>query len=264
MSKLKYILIFILLVIVSLTVVVFANKWRSSENYTEVKITGNINIPDEDIRKIAHLSGDSSVDLNMADIDLIQARILKHPEIKKVFVSKEPPSEIKIEVIEKSHIAIVNFENEMMLIDEELELFPFKYSDKLYDMPVISGIKKSDKNFIDDLKISIYLLTNIMKSGRYFQNFISEISFSDSSKIIFYTTDKAIPIYLPRPENLKISDINYQMLLKTKIEVFKQFIQNIYPREKNIESIDLRYSNQVVMKYKVLNQQISELKTTEP
>lgn len=264
MSKLKYILILILLVIVSVTVVVFANKWRSPENYTVVKITGNINIPDEDIRKIAHLEGDSAVDLNKADIDLIQSRILKHPEIKKVFISKEPPSDIKIEIIEKSHIALVNFENEMMLIDEELELFPFKYSDKLYDMPVISGLKKTNKNFKDDLKTSVFLLTNIMKSGRYFQNFISEISFADSSRITFYTTDKAIPIYFPKQENIKITDINYQIMLKNKIEVFKQFMQNIYHKEKNIESVDLRYSNQVVMKYKILNQQISELKTTEP
>jgi len=264
LSKIKYILILILLGIVSVTVVVFANKWRSPENYTEVKITGNFNIPDEDILKTAHLQGDSAVDLNKADIDLIQSRISKHPEIKKVFVSKEPPSEIKIEVIEKSHIAIVNFENEMMLIDEELELFPFKYSDKLYDMPVVSGIKKSDKSFKEDLRTSVFLLINIMKSGRYFQNFISEISFADSSRIIIYTTDKAIPFYMPRDVNLKITDNNYQVLLKKKIEVFKQFIQNIYPRERNIESVDLRYSNQVVMKYKILNQQISELKTTEP
>ena len=264
MSKLKYILILILLVIISVTAVVFANKWRSAENYTELKITGNFNIPDDDIIKIAHLGGDSAIDLNKADIDLIQSRILKHPEIKKVFVSKEPPSDIKIEIIEKSHIAIVNFENELMLIDEELELFPFKYSDKLYDMPVISGIKQSDKNFKEDLKTSVFLLTNIIKSGRYFQNFISEISFADSSKIIFYTTDKAIPVYFPRPVNVKISDNNFQILLRNKIEVFKQFIQNIYQREKSVESVDLRYSNQVVIKYAVLNQQISELKTTEP
>ncbi len=264
MGKLKYILLLIIIVIISVTVVVFANRWRSPENYSVVKITGNFNIPDEDIKKIAHLDGDSAIDLNKADIDLLQSRIMKHPEIKKVFISKEPPSDIKIEIIEKSQIAVVNFENEMMLIDEELELFPFKYSDKLYDMPVITGIKKTDKNFKDDLRTSVFILTDIIKSGRYYQSFISEISFSDSSKIIIYTTDKAIPVYFPRSVNLKISDSNYQKLLKNKLEVFKQFIHNVYPREKNIESIDLRYSNQVVIKYKIINQQIAELKTTEP
>lgn len=263
MGKFRYILILIILVITSVSVVVFANRWRSTENYTVVKINGNYNIPDADIKKIAHIEGDSAIDLNKADIDLIQSRILKHPEIKKVFISKEPPSDIKIEIIEKSQIAVVNFENEIMLIDEELELFPFKYSDKLYDMPIITGIKKTDKNFKDNLRTSVFILTNIIKSGRYYQSYISEISFSDSSKIIVYTTDKAIPVYFPKAGNLKIPDSNYQILLKNKLEVFKQIIHNIYPREKNIESIDLRYSNQVVIKYKTLNQQITELKTKE-
>jgi len=153
--KKKNIFIFIVLTLISVSaVVVFANKWRNNVNYEKITITGNYNIPDSDIFEVARLKKDSVINIEEVNItvinieevniNIIQDRLSKHPEIKKVYVSKEPPAELRIEIIEKRPIATINTGTDLKLIDDELEIFPYKNLDKLYDLPIISGIKIDD------------------------------------------------------------------------------------------------------------------------
>ncbi|HEX2788452.1 MAG TPA: FtsQ-type POTRA domain-containing protein [Ignavibacteria bacterium] len=259
MSKPKIIGL-ILLVAVSVTaVVVFANKWRNNLNYDKITIEGNHTIPSTDILEIARLREDSTINLDELNIDLIQDRISKHPEIKKAFVSKEPPDLLKIEVIEKRPIAVLNTSMGIKLIDDELEIFPYRNIEKIYDLPVISGIRTEDNikglNNINknELRAALFIVLNAFKESKGLYNNISEINIADSTKLIVYSNEKSIPFYLPYSNAQDVKSKEYQEVVRTKMRLYDNFMNNIFSKimTREIEYVDLRFSNQVVVKYKI-------------
>jgi cell division septal protein FtsQ len=205
---------------------------------------------------VARLKDDSSVNFEELNIDLIQDRIANHPEVKKVFVSKEPPAELKIQIIEKTPIAILNSGSEAKLIDDELEIFPFSNYEKMLDLPVISGLKvrptKIDPDKLDeeDLRIAAFIITNARKEGKSLLYQISEVNMSDSEKVIVYSNDGAVPFYFPRLKGKSIADKEYQDLIKNKLDVYQEFCDKILGNQKDILYVDLRFSNQVVVNHK--------------
>ncbi|MEO8666428.1 MAG: FtsQ-type POTRA domain-containing protein, partial [Ignavibacteria bacterium] len=169
-----------MIVLIVGTVAYFSVKWRSGSTISKISITGNYTLTREEILAIARLK-DSAISIDEINIDLIQDRISKHPELKKVFVSVELPSELKIEVIERRPVAILNGENEIKLIDNELDIFPFRNSSKMYDLPVISGVRiennphPSKKYNREDLRLALFLILNTYKQSRMAYNNISEV-----------------------------------------------------------------------------------------
>jgi cell division protein FtsQ len=237
-------------------VVIYANRWRTNVIYDKITVNGNFTLSKEEILQAANIKPDSIVNIEDLNLVFIQDRILKHPEIKKAFVSKNPPNELVIDVIEKRPLAIVSVGNQLNLVDEECELFPFKNYEKLFDLPVITGIKQvstqqiDDKSYLNDLKTAVFITMNAYKKSKFLYNQISEINTADTSKIILFTNDKSVPVYLPRSEEKNISDLNYQKEILTKLVVLKNFFEKSFAslKEKKLDYIDLRFDNQVIVK----------------
>lgn len=252
MSVKKIILIVIIIFIAAAALM--SIKWRSGSKFEKITITGNYTITSEDILNVSRLN-DTLLNANEVNIDIIQDRISKHPEIKKVYVSRNLPSEIKIEIIERRPVAILNGENEMKLIDDELEVFPFKNFIKLYDLPVISGVRVENnpnhKNRYnkDDLRLGLFLILNSYKESKTLYNNISEVNLNDSSKIIIYLSEDSSPFYLPRNINANVSNPEYQALLINKLRVFDCYVRQSLNThlKKSVNYVDLRYTNQVVV-----------------
>ncbi len=245
----------LILIFVFLTASVFLSlKWRTDNKFEKIIITGNYTIPSQEILDAARLT-DSVINENEINIDVIQDRIMKHPEVKKAFVSKDQPSELKIEIIEKRPVAILNGENEIKLIDDELDVFPFKNSSKLYDLPVISGVRiestpnPKNKYNKEDLRTGLFIILNSYKDSKAMYNNISEINFSDPDKIIVYLSEDSSPFYFPGRNGGSISDKDYQDLLKNKLVLFDSYLKQSLDNhiKKNVNYVDLRYSNQVIV-----------------
>lgn len=259
MSKAKIIGLILLVGVSITTVVVFANKWRNNLNYDKITIEGNHTIPSTDILEIARLKEDSTINLDELNIDAIQDRISKHPEIKKAFVSKEPPDELKIEVVEKRPIAVLNTSTGIKLIDDELEVFPYRNIEKIYDLPVISGIRVEDniKGLSNinqnELRTALFIVLNAFKENKGLYNNISEINIADSTKLIVYSNEKSVPFYFPYSNTQDIKNTEYQELMRGKMKLYDNFMNNVFTKimNKEIEHVDLRFSNQVVVKYKI-------------
>lgn len=236
-------------------VVYFANIWRGNMTYDKITVKGNITLTKEEILQAANIKSDS-VNIEELNLVFIQDRISRHPEIKKVFVSKNPPNELVIDVYEKRPLAIVNVGNQLNLVDEECELFPFKNFEKLYDLPVITGIKQfsqqqlEDKSYMNDLKTAVFITMNVYKKSKFLYNQISEINVSDTGRIVLFTNDKSVPVYFPRSENNNISDPVYQKEINNKLVVLKNFFGKSYEslKDKKLDYVDLRYDNQVIVK----------------
>jgi cell division septal protein FtsQ len=243
-------------VVIIAVVVIYANRWRTNVNYDKITVNGNFTLSKEEILQAANIKTDSIINIEELNLVFIQDRILKHPEIKKAFVSKNPPNELVIDVIEKRPLAIVNVGNQLNLVDEECELFPFKNFEKLYDLPVITGIRQvstqqiDDKSYLNDLKLAVFITMNAYKKSKFLYNQISEINVADTGKIILFTNDKSVPVYFQRLEGKNISDLNYQKEILTKLVVLKNFFEKSFAslKDKRFDYVDLRFDNQVVVK----------------
>ena len=223
--------------------ILFANNWRNKTIINRITIKGNITLSESEIYAAAGLKADSLINLEELNLVFIRDRIAKHPEIKKVLVSKEPPSELIIEITEKKPIAIILKKNELFLIDEEQEIFPVKNYDKAFDLPIISRLKADETKNKADIDMAINFLKVVYSSGKYLQNLISEINMKDTTKIIVKTNDILIPFYFPRIDNKGFD------LYKEKLSLFKDFIDDeIMRKNLNCEYVDLRYTNQIIAK----------------
>jgi cell division septal protein FtsQ len=243
-------------VIIIAVVIISANRWRTNITYDKITVNGNFTLTKEEILQAANIKQDSIINIEELNLVFIQDRISKHPEIKKVSVSKNPPNELVIDVIEKRPLAIVNLGNQLNLIDEECEMFPFKNYEKLFDLPVITGIKQvslqqiQDKYYMSDLKTAVFITMNAYMKSKFLYNQISEINIADTGKIILFTNDKSIPVYFPRGGDKNISDLNYRKEIISKLVVLKNFFEKSFAslKEKKLDYVDLRFDNQVIVK----------------
>jgi cell division protein FtsQ len=246
--------ILVLIVLFVITLAFLSLKWRSGNTIDKITITGNYTIPNEEILAAARLR-DTVISSDEINIDNIQDRISKHPEIKKVYVSMELPSELKIEIIERRPVAILNGDNEIKLIDDELDIFPFKNASKMYDLPVISGVrientpnpmKKYNK---EDLRLAIFLILNTYKESKAAYNNISEVNLSDTGKSVVYLSEDSSPFYFPRKYRESISNKDYQKLLINKIVIFENYLKQKLDNhlKKQVNYVDLRFDNEVII-----------------
>ncbi len=248
------------LVILSLLVVFagaaayFSVGWRSGYTISRIKVEGNKTIAREDVLTAARLR-DSLMIESETEIEMIRDRLLNHPEIKKAFVTKVPPSELKIEIVEKNPAAIINSGRDMFLVDDELELFPYRHSQKVIDLPVISGLRpenthnpKSRFNR-EDLRYALFIILNAYKDSKLLYGNISEVNLSDTSKAVVYLSEDSCPVFLPRDVNRSISDEGYRDLLTGKLKVFENYLKQSIDNHLNtqVSYVDLRYSNQIIV-----------------
>ncbi len=196
------------LVAIIAVLILFANKWRNDKYFGKITVKGNSTLSSEELLNAAGLKSDSLINIDDLNLVFIQDRISKHPEVKKAYISKEPPDELVIEIVEKRPIAIVNTGAELYLVDEESELFSFKNYEKLFDLPVINGLTRqvsainpSNEDINEELFLAVRILKQVYSKGKFLQNQISEINFSDSEKVIIYSNDKSVPFYFPKYKN---------------------------------------------------------------
>lgn len=247
-------IILMLLVLFVIASALLSIKWRSENIYDKITVSGNYTITKEEILNSARLK-DTVMNASEVNLSLIQDRILKHPEVKKVFVSEALPSELKIEIVERRPLAILNGENEMKLIDDELDIFPFKNFNKLYDLPVISGVRienspnPKNKYNKEDLRLALFIVLNSYKESKVLYNNISEINLNDPDKIVIYMSEDSSPFYFPRDTKMSIADPEYQNVLLNKLTIFDSYIKQSIDNhlKKSVNYVDLRYQNQIVI-----------------
>ncbi len=250
----KKIIILTLLGIVAAAGVYYSVGWRSGYVISRIEVEGNHSLSREEILSAARVK-DSAIIEKDAEIELIQDRLMNHPEIKKAFVSKTPPSELRIEIIEKRPVAILNSGSELLLLDDELETFPFRQTVKAYDIPLISGVRientHNPKNRFnkEDLRYALFLILNAYKDSKILYSNISEINLSDTGKSIVYLSEDSSPFYLPRDIQKSLSDEDYRNQLLDKLKIFESYLkQSIDSHLKaDVKYVDLRYSNHVIV-----------------
>ncbi|MGA2668436.1 MAG: hypothetical protein ABSF32_05910 [Ignavibacteria bacterium] len=267
MRRMKVILLFIIVLLFTVSGIVLSGYWKDKTNIRKVEMSGNVTLSKEEIFDFAKLS-DSLIMSNALTLQMIENRIAKHPNISKVSASKES-STIKIEIAEKSPVAIVSNGRTLFLTDDQLNLYIFKKENKNLDLPVISGltgisdINTVPSNDMKNLKIAHYIIKQSARIDRILYNYISEINFSDTTGIVIYSLEDATPIYLIDYENIDTrgkviddvfkKDITCQTLrdaIKQKLIYLDEFLKQVlvYRVRYSFKYLDLRYNDIIVVK----------------
>jgi hypothetical protein len=267
MKRLKVILLFIMVIIFTFSGIVLSGFWKDKTNIRKVEMTGNVTLSKEEIFDFAKLS-DSLIMSNALTLQMIENRIAKNPNISKVNASRESSS-IKVEIVEKSPVAVVSNGRSLFLADDQLNLYTFKKENKNLDLPVISGlsgildINTVPANEMRNLKIAQYIIKQAAKIDRVLYNYISEINFSDTSGIVLYSSEDATPIYLIDynyvdtkgkminvSRESEITNTPLRDAIKEKLIYLDEFLKQVlvYRVKYSFEYLDLRYNDIIVAK----------------
>lgn len=270
MKNWKIIILFSVVIVLACSGIVLSGKWKDKSSVKKIEFTGATTLSKEELFDFAKLS-DSLIESNALSLEMIESRVVKHPNVKKANVSRSG-STIKIDITEKNPFAAATNGKEVFLVDDQLTLYTLKKEHRDLDMPVISGLAQNTdvnnygKDDLKNLKIAQYIISQSIKLNKSLYNYISEISFTDSNNIILFTSDDATPVYFIEFSQLikkyeplsQVKDINNTALrdaIKYKLLYLNGFLKQVrvYRQSGSFASIDMRYNDMIVVKNKRIN-----------
>ena len=267
MKRYKIIIAFVLVILLTFSSIVISGKWKDKTNVKKIELNGNTTLSREEIFDNAKLT-DSLISSNALTLDMIESRISKNPNIKKVSVTRES-ADIKINISEKNPFAVASNGKDIFLADDQLSLYTFKKENINIDLPVISGLspqlslEEFGKDDMNKLKVAQYIISKSIKLNRSLYHFISEISFADSTGIILYSFDDATPVYfldyssiIPKDKfsaAISVRDIINPALRRAideKLVYLNNFLKQVrvYKSKNSFSYVDLRYNDMVIVK----------------
>lgn len=237
----KNLMNFIVISIVLATILVSKN-WASYRNGTKIKkvyFFGNEIIENNFINSFnEEIKNKDIYDLNINEISKV---FEENHYIKAARVSKHFPDKIKIEIIERDPIAIVN--NKVpILIDENGIILPNNKEAFKKIIPFLSGFNQNKLSYINGEKATspklneaISLLKKINEKNELLYKNISEIALNNDKEFVLVLID------YPTKINLGSSDLD------KKIQIIESFDSSVNPDGLYaFKSIDLRYQNQII------------------
>ena len=226
-----------------LTIILASSWWSGLKEDGTIKIkfsdTNILNIETYE-SLVSEIIEDKTIDNK---ITKIAQSIEDHPYVKAARVSKQYPSEIRIEIMEREPIAIVNIDP-MVLLDESGFVLPNLGNMNNHDLPIMSNFN-SDKELYPygskaiSLKVieCISFLSKLKHQYKRLYDNLSEIKISSDNEIELILADQPTQIYLGN------ENINFRM------NVLKEFEKELNPKTiSGFSYIDIRYNNQIIAK----------------
>jgi cell division protein FtsQ len=220
-------------------------KWVEYRTYLEVTnftYEGSIQIPmDEYAGLIKDITQSSSRKIDLTEI---QERIGMHPYVKAVRVSHTYPSTIKIEIVERSALAVLNG-GVMVFLDEDCFVMPEVGNLADLKVPILSNYNPNPTLYptggkARSVKVqeSIQLLKKIKNEYETLYQNISEMSLN--------TNDEFIIVLVDQPTKIRLGRTN----IWAKLLVLREFEKTILGQKRlsDYAYLDMRYNNQVIAK----------------
>lgn len=233
---------FVLLLGLTLSLVIGANSWKSGLVVSKVVVVGARVVDPNEIVQLAHVKPGSK----MYDLDLmiIQKDVVSHYFLKDAVVERDLPSTLKITVVERTPIAMING-NELLYLDAEGVVLPHSISNELFDLPMISNLPSGLKVVpgaviqIPDVTEALSILSTARLVNKELYHLISEVRLRDSGDLIFYTADGGVPVLFGHGDPAG------------KLLRFEAFWNDVVKGRgvRDLRYVDLRYEDQVVVKW---------------
>jgi cell division protein FtsQ len=219
-----------------------ANAWKSSLVVKKILVAGNRVVDTNEILQLAHVTpGEKIYDL---DLMVIQRNVESHYFLKDVMVERDLPSTIKISVVERTPIAMMNTAD-LLYIDPDGVVLPHSISRELFDLPVISNLPAGSNIAVGttlrnpDVLEALDILSTARMVSKELYYLISEIRLRNGGDIVLYTADGGVPILYGRGDS------------PGKLVRLETFWNSVV-RERgtaSLQYIDLRFQDQIVVRW---------------
>jgi len=238
-NRTKVILAFAALLLLVSVVVYFSNKWNSEKVIKGLTVSGNAFIPAGEFSELVH---DTVIKQIKERIRLksIKNSIEKHPFIKSANVTFASNDNINADLNLRYPVAIfVNKTGDLIFVDNEGTLLPYRYFNSFTGLLVISGIFKDDKPDSSKMKDAMYILSTLNKiDNKFIKACVSQINYkSNDNSLEFYMNIDGLKVYFGTSYNLE-PKLN-------KLENFMKYYL-IQAKKPKVRYVDLRWANQVV------------------
>jgi len=172
-------------VLLSITVLcllfIYVYSYLLSASYFEIKETsvrGLKELTEKDILTVAALKPRQN--LLAVNTGALASRISANPWVKNIYVGRELPNRLVLEVRERVPVAMVKQASDFYLMDSEGFVFKKLGKGDEVDLPILTGIKSAEKENPQLLLSTLNLLKEISTSGRYnYLGTISEVNVDD-------------------------------------------------------------------------------------
>ena len=159
-------------------------------------------------------------------------------------VERDLPSTLKITVVERSPIAMING-NDLLYLDSEGVVLPHSISHEIFDLPVISNVPPTVTLAVGstvqnpDVSEALSILSTAKLVNKELYHLISEVRLRTGGDLIFFTADGGVPVLFGRGNPAA-------KLLR--LEAFWSDVVHGHGSQE-LQYIDLRYDDQVVAKW---------------
>jgi len=180
-------------------------------------------------------------------LEQISKILEEHPYIKATRLSKRYPSIIKVEIIEREPIAILQIDP-MVLLDKEGYVLPDAGNLNSYNLPIMTNFNPEvslypvgKKALSMNVEHCIYWLKQIKENYISLYNNLSEMKMTSDNEMELILSDQPTQIYLGRDHIVK------------RINTLKKFENMLKPKQlSDFNYLDMRYENQIIAKNRSL------------
>ncbi len=222
---------------------VWANLWKDDLRVRTVVVRGNAIVTEREIRDLAAVPTDQK--LYAVDLFAIRGRVEKNAFLRSVSVNRDVPALITIDVEERVPVAAVAADR-LLYLDEEGVLLPHTRSEKIFDIPVLTGdIRSRDMIpgrllFTPGIRAALRLLALARAFDDALYRRISEVHIDDDGEMTIYTAEGGVPVFFGQggmPAKL------------AKLDAFWHTFVD-HRGAAALEYIDLRFDDQVVVRWR--------------
>ena len=214
-------------------------------NYRKIFELGELSISGENfLAKSEYNEIIGSIDIKSIkgfDIEDLSERLELNPFVKAVRVSKHYPSTIKIEIVEREPIAIINNKVQLM-IDDNAIVLPNNTTIENSLIPVLSGFNPATDlyplgqiTYSIKVKEAIEILAYIKNNYNDFYDEISELTINKDDEYEIILSEEPTRVILGKNN------------ISKKIKILKNFDKALGQRQlTSYRLLDMRYSKQLI------------------
>lgn len=220
-----------------------ANLWKNDLRVREITVEGNTIVGADEIRMLANIS--PGVPLYGVDLYAVRQRIEANSFIRSASVNRDVPERISITVEERIPVATIAA-GELLHCDEEGVILPSVLSTNVFDLPVITGIRKpqaaeaGSRASNPDVRSALAILLMARRVSDESYRRISEVSVGGDGEFMLYTAESGVPVLFGRGDDAR---------KLVKLDAFwREFMEHHGADE--LAYVDLRFDDQVVVRWK--------------
>lgn len=246
-NNIELIIYYIMSLIIMLLIYI-SFSWSSYTKLSqlkEIRISGSSIISDKEYSsKLDPLKGVELEQINLREVSIL---LESHPYVKAARVSRQYPSTLYVEIVERQPIAMLNIDPILML-DRDGIILPDQGKADDYIIPFLSGFNPAKELYpAGQQTISVKVQETMKLITRIVDTYPS--LYGNISEVTLNANDEYVIILADYPTKVILGNID----IWSKIEILGKFKNSLSNKRQlsDYNYLDLRYTNQVIAKERV-------------